>query len=165
LTVPVHGLVTVRVVEDGEIVDEVSASNVVTLNGLTALAQALMWSGVQDQATILGMTTPIFLTPLYGAVGQGNGTPSNQDTALFSELARTTVTGGGSLQADSQNGAQTVWSFAFGITSQTWTITEAGVFANASPSSGTLVNHAVLPSPVTKNPNAQIQLQISLTLG
>lgn len=164
--VRLKGIVTVRLFdEDNILVDEVVAPNIVTVNGLSVLAQALMWSGVQDQSANLGMNTPLTLTPLYGAVGSGTTAATNTDVSLNSELGRTTVSGGGSLTADSTQGAQAVWSFYFGVGASTWSINEAGVFANASASSGTLVNHVILPQTVTKRANASIQLQVNLVIN
>src|SRR3954452_18712391 len=88
-SIRVRGRLTLTVLRpDGSVRDQREGDNVVCTGGFTVLAAALVWSGIQDQAANLGVTTPTYLTPLYGAVGNGNGTPLKSDTALFAELGR-----------------------------------------------------------------------------
>lgn len=140
--------------------------NITCTNGLTAFAAALVWSGIQDQAANLGVTTPAYLTPLYGAVGSGTGTVAASDTALFSELGRQTVGAGASSPATSLINALCTWLFYFPPPASSWTITEAGVFANATSASGsgTLLDHYLLASsvPVSSPDTAILQVALSV---
>lgn len=140
--------------------------NVTCTNGLTAFAAALVWSGIQDQAANLGVTSPTYLTPLYGAVGSGTGTAAASDTALFSELGRETVGAGASSPATSLIPALCTWLFYFPPPPVAWTITEAGVFASATAvsGSGTLLDHYVLATsvPVSSPDTAILQVALSV---
>lgn len=152
---------------DSVVRDSRGGPNVTCTAGLTAFAAALNWSGVQDQAVALGYTTPVYLTPLYGALGNGTGTASASDTALFSEIARTTIGAGAPSPATSSISALCVWIFFFPPPATTWTVTEAGAFglATSAAGSGTLLDHYVLPSPVViQSPDAPI-LQIALSVA
>lgn len=141
--------------------------NVTCTNGLTAFAAALVWSGIQDQAANLGVTSPTYLTPLYGAVGSGTGVVDPSDTALFTELGRQTVGAGASSPATSLIDALTTWLFYFPSPVSTWTITEAGVFANATSTagSGTLLDHYLLGSSVTVSSPDTALLQVALSVA
>jgi len=142
-------------IPDSAISDRREGDNVVTTNGTTVLVNAIVWSGIQDQAANLGVTTPTYLTPLYGAVGSGAGTVSASDTLLFSELGRVTVGAGASVPATPTLPAQFTWLFYFPNPASTWTITEAGVFANGTASdasvavAGTLMDHWAFSPTVT----------------
>ena len=128
---------------DSAITDRREGNNVMCIAGLTVLAAALVWSGIQDQAANLGVGST-YLTPLWGAVGSGAGTPSASDTALFSELGRQTVGAGASVPATSSLPAQLTWLFYFPQPPASWTVTEAGVFANGSSSNASLATSGVL---------------------
>ena len=144
-----------------------AGENVTTTQGLSAFAAALVWSGIQDQAGALGVTTGTWLTPLYGAVGNGSGTASASDTALFSEIARTTVGAGAASPATSSIAALADFLFFFGPPVTPWTVTEAGAFglATSTAGSGTLLDHYVLASPVTfTSPDSAI-LQVALSVA
>jgi hypothetical protein len=144
-----------------------SGDNVTTTGGLSAFASALVWSGVQDQAPALGYTIPVFLTPLFGAVGNGTGTASASDTALINEIARTTVGAGAASPATSSIAALCDWLFFFPPPVSTWTVAEAGAFglATSASGSGTLLDHYVLASPVTiASPDSGL-LQIALSVS
>lgn len=125
--------------------------NITCTAGLSAFASALVWSGIQDQAANLGVTSATYLTPLYGAVGSGSGTPAIGDTALFSELGRQTVGAGAASPATSSINALATWLFYFPSPASSWTVTEAGLFANATSAagSGTMLDHYALATPVT----------------
>lgn len=166
--VPLHGRLTLTVVgPDGEIVDEREGDNVICTTGYTAIAAALVWSGLQDQAANLGLTTSTFLTPLYGAVGSGVGSPTAADTQLFSELGRETVGGGASTPASASVGALCTWTFFFPNPSVTWTVTEAGVFTNATSAAnnGSMVDHWVFSPSVSVPTINTLILQVSLQFG
>lgn len=147
--------------------DRCGGPNITCTNGLSAFAAALVWSGIQDQAAALGVTTPVFLTPLFGALGSGSGTAQASDTALFFELGRTTVGAGAASPATSSISALCTWLFFFAPPPSSWTVTEAGAFAGATSTagSGTLLDHYVLATPVViESPDAGI-LEIALSVA
>lgn len=147
--------------------DRDSGDNVTCTNGLSMFASALVWSGIQDQAAALGVTTPFFLTPLYGAVGSGSGTASASDTALFSEIGRTTVGAGAASPATSSINALCDYLFFFAPPVTAWTVTEAGAFAQATSTSGsgTMLDHYMLASPVTITSPDSALLQVALSVA
>jgi hypothetical protein len=144
-----------------------SGDNVTCTAGLSAFASALVWSGVQDQAPALGYTTPVFLTPLFGAVGNGTGTASASDTALINEIARTTVGAGAASPATSSIAALADFLFFFPPPVSSWTVTEAGAFglATSTSGSGTLLDHYMLASPVTVVSPDSALLQVALSVA
>lgn len=152
---------------DDVVLDQRAGDNTMCINGLTVLAQAVSWSGIQDQAANLGVTTPTYLTPLYGAVGSGTGVTANTDTQLFTELGRETVGAGASSPATATISAQTTWLFYFPSPASTWTVTEAGVFVNASSTvnSGSLLDHFVFGSPITVPNTNTLILQASFAIA
>lgn len=166
--IEIHGVFTLTVKDKhGDIRDIRTGENVVCTNGFTQIAQALMWSGVQDQAANLGITSPTFLTPLYGAVGSGAGTVAKSDTALFSELARQPVGGAAAAPASSSVAAQVTWLFYFNNPATTWTVTEAGVFAGATATAGSgfMMDHWAFSPSVTVPTTDSLICQLSLVFG
>ena len=151
----------------GAVKDKRDGKNVVCTGGFSAIAAALVWAGIQDQAASLGVTTATTLTPLYGAVGDGYGAVSEADTALFAEIARETVGAGASSPATSSIAAQATWIFYFPSPSVNWTVTEAGAFAGASATagSGTMLDHWVFSPAVSVSTSDTALLQVSLMLG
>lgn len=147
--------------------EERDGDNIVTTNGYTAFAASLVWSGVQDQATQLGLTSGTYLTPLYGAVGSGSGTVAKADVQLFTELSRTTVGAGAASPATASVAANATWLFYFPSPATTWTVTEAGLFANATSATnnGTLLDHWAFSPTVSVPSSDTLLLQISLLLG
>lgn len=183
--VPVHGRITLTVVDHDwwaahrhdvqamlhppvhAVQQRRAGRNVMCTTGFTALAAALVWSGIQDQASNLGLTSSTYLTPLYGAIGTGAGTAAKSDTALFTEFSRTTVGGGASVPATASVAAEATWLFYFPQFSNPETITEAGLFANATSTagSGSMIDHWVF-SPTISLPNTStLILQVSLGFG
>lgn len=152
---------------DDVISDQLSGDNTMCTAGLSVLVGAVAWSGIQDQAANLGVTSPTYLTPLYGAVGTGAGVAANTDTQLFSELSRETVGAGASTPATATINAQTTWLFYFPTPSVTWSITEAGVFCNASSTtnSGSLLDHFVFNSTITVPTTNTLILQTSFAIA
>lgn len=152
---------------DGTVRDRRDGTNVITISGYTLLAQALVWSGIQDQAANLGITNSTFLTPLYGAVGSGAGTPLMTDARLFSELGRQTVGGGAASPATSSIPSEAVWLFYFPSPATTWTVTEAAIFGNATSAvnSGTMVNHWAFSPSISVPTSDTLLLQVGLELG
>ena len=166
--IPLRGRLSATVIRpDGTIRDHREGWNVVCTAGYTALAAALVWSGIQDQAANLGVTSPTFLTPLWGALGSGSGTPANSDTALFSELGRQTVGAGASSPATPSVAAESTWLFYFPQPPATWSITEAGAFANGTSAagSGTLLDHWAFSPTITCPTTDTVLLQVSLLAG
>lgn len=168
----IHGHLSLTVLDaDENVVDFRDGDNIMCTNGITAIANSLVWSGIQDQATALGVTTPTYLTPLFGAVGSGVGTVAASDTLLFSELGRVTIGAGASTPATPTINAQTTWLFYFPSPSVTWTVTEAGVFANGSSSAasvaaaGTLLDHWAFTPTITVSTSNTLILQATFTLA
>lgn len=164
----IRGVFTLEVKgPDGRVRDKRIGENIVCTAGFSQIAAALMWSGMQDQASNLGVTSPTYLTPLYGAVGSGSGTVAKSDTALFSELGRQPVGGAGASPASSLVAAQTTWLFYFPQQASTWTVTEAGVFAGATSvaGSGYLMDHWAFSPSVTVPTTDTLILQLSFNFG
>lgn len=149
---------------DGTIRDFRAGSNTMCTAGLSVIMASLVWSGIQDQATAQGVTTPTYLTPLWGAVGSGAGTPAAADTALFTELGRQTVGAGAASPATPSITAQATWLFYFPQPSVTWTITEAGVFANGSSVAGSPATAGVLLDHWAVSPNVVVPTTDTLIL-
>lgn len=151
----------------GVVVDEREGDNVICTAGYTILAAAMAWSGVQDQAANLGLTSPTYLTPLFGAVGSGAGTPAKSDTQLFAELGRQTVGGPAASPATPSVAAESSWLFYFPTPTSTWTVSEAGLFAQATSAanSGILVDHWAFSPAVSVPTTNSLILQVSLALG
>jgi hypothetical protein len=152
---------------DGTVRDRREGFNVVCTAGFTALAAALVWSGIQDQAPNLGVTSPTFLTPLWGAAGSGSGTPAKSDTALFSELGRQTVGAGASSPATVSVAAAATFLFYFPQPASAWTVTEAGAFAGGTSAagSGTMLDHWAFSPSVPVPATDTLLLEIILEFG
>lgn len=168
----IHGRLSLTVVRpDGTIRDHREGDNVMCTAGLTAIASALVWSGVQDQAAALGLTSPSYLTPLWGAVGSGAGSVAASDTALFTELGRQTVGAGASGPATASIPASVTWLFYFPQPPTTWVVTEAGVFANGSSvagspaTAGVLLDHWAVSPSVTVPATDTLILQSSFSFA
>ena len=158
----VVGVITLSLYDEGgELVESRTNKNLVTTAGLAALAAALNWSGISDQAANLGLNAPYSLAPVYGAVGTGTLPVTSIDTVLTAEVARGTVS-----QASAGNG-QTAWSFFFGSSQAVGTISEAGAFAGASitPGSGILIDHVLINPPLPKTAAQTMTMQVSFTLA
>lgn len=167
-TMTIRGHLTLTVLgADGAVQDTRCGENVMCTTGYSALAAALVWAGMQDQAANLGVTTATDLTPLWGAIGSGTGIPAKADTALFFELARQTVGAGASTPATSSVAAQATWLFYFAPPSSTWTVTEAGVFAGGTSTAGTgsMVDHWAFSPSVSVSTSNSLILEVSLALG
>lgn len=164
----IRGRIGLRVYDEcGQLRDERTGDNVICTTGYSALAAALVWAGVQDQAANIGVTNPTYLTPLYGAVGSGAGVPAKADTQLFSELGRQAVSAGASSPATPTIAAQVTWLFYFPIPMTTWTITEAGLFANATSAanSGSMIDHFAFSPSIPLGTSDSAILQVTLSLG
>lgn len=167
-SVGVHGDLSLIVLgPDGRERDRRDGPNVMCTVGLSALAEALVWAGIEDQAGNLGITSPTYLTPLYGAVGSGTGTVSPGDVALFAELGRQPVGAGASTPATPTVNALCTWLFYFPSPASTWTVTEAGVFtgASASAGSGSMLDHWSFSPTLTVTPSDSLILQAAFSVG
>lgn len=151
---------------DSVISDRHEGDNTMCTNGLTVIAAALVWAGIQDQASSLGVTST-YLTPLYGAVGSGSTAPTAADTQLTAELGRQTVGAGASSPATPSLNAQVTWLFYFPQPSVTWTVAEAGIFANASmtTNSGILLDHFVFSPTVSVPTSDTLILQAAFSVA
>jgi hypothetical protein len=166
--IPLQGRLSLAVIRpDGSVRDRREGRNVVCTTGYTAIAAALVWAGIQDQASALGVTSATYLTPLWGAVGSGAGTPAKSDTALFSELGRQAVGAGASSPATGSVAAEATWLFYFPQPATTWTVTEAGAFASGTSTagSGSMLDHWAFSPSIAVPTTDTILLQVSLTLG
>lgn len=155
-------------IPEEQVHDRREGDNVMCTNGVTMLAAALVWSGIQDQAANLGVTTPTYLTPLYGAIGNATApvTVAAADTVLTAEYARTTVGAGASVPSTPSIPAQLTWLFYLPQPSSTLTVTEAGVFLNASATagSGTLLDHWAFSPTITVPTTDTCLLQASFSI-
>jgi hypothetical protein len=151
-----------------QIHDRCEGDNIMCTAGVTMLAQALVWSGIQDQAANLGVTSPTYLTPLWGAIGDGTApvTVAASDTQLAAEVSRTTVGDGASVPSTSSIPAQLTWLFYFPQPASTWTLTEAGVFVNASgtTNAGTLLDHWAFSPTISVPTTDTVLLQASFSI-
>lgn len=169
--ITIKGRLSLTVVKpDGSIRDRREGDNIMCTAGKTALAASLVWSGIQDQADNLGVTSPTYLTPLWGAVGSGAGTVAASDTLLFSELSRQTVGAGAFSPATPSITAQVTWLFYFPQPATTWTVTEAGVFANGTSSAatvataGSLIDHWAFSPSITVPTTDSLILQATFSI-
>jgi hypothetical protein len=167
-SVSIHGRMRLTVVDaDGNVTDERHGDNVICTTGFTVISSALVWSGIQDQSANTGVTTGTFLTPLYGAVGSGAGVPAKADSQLFTELGRVVVGAGGATPATSTIASATTWLFYFPSPVSTWTVTEAGMFANATTTanSGVMIDHWAFSPTVSVPTTNTLILEVSLQFG
>jgi hypothetical protein len=155
-------------IPDEQVHDRREGDNVMCTAGVTALAAALVWAGIQDQAASLGVTTPTYLTPLYGAIGNATApvTVAASDTALAAEVARTTVGAGASVPATAALPGQLTWLFYFPQPTSTLTLTEAGVFVNAASTSGsgTMLDHWAFSPTISVPTTDTVLLQASFSI-
>lgn len=168
----IHGRLSLTVIKpDGTVRDHREGDNIMCTAGLSVLASALVWSGIQDHAANQGVTQPTYLTPLWGAVGSGSGTVAASDTLLFAELGRVIVGAGAASPATSTIPALLTWLFYFPSPATTWVVTEAGVFANGSSSdlnvqtAGTLLDHWAFSPSVTVPTTDTLILQATFTIA
>jgi hypothetical protein len=163
-----HGRLSLTAVRpDGTVRDYREGGNVVCTTGYSAIAGALTWAGISDQAANLGVAAATTLTPLWGAIGGGTGTPAESDTALFDEIARQTVGAGASSPATSGVAGESTWQFYFPQPSAVWTVTEAGAFAGGTSAAGTgaMIDHWAFSPALSVELTDSVILQVSLMLG
>lgn len=152
--------------------ESTTVDNVMCVNGLGLLVQALNWSGVEDQNANMGSPfSTTYLAPLYGAVGTGNTAVVDTDTQLTAESTnspRTTVTAGATQNASHLNPSAVSWSFIFGLpVSGSTVVAEAGLFGQATSvaNSGQIIDHALISPTVTQGPTQLMTLIVTLSFG
>jgi hypothetical protein len=163
MTPPLEGRLsghfTVCVFEDGREVARGEGDNLLTSAGYAVLIAAMFWTCIVDQNAQMGlMLTPQYAFPIYGAVGSGSTAPASSDTTLTSELARSVVYTG------SYTATTFTVNFFYGTTGS-WTITEAGVFLNATSTANTgfLFDHALVSPSVTKTSTQTCTLSLTMS--
>lgn len=127
--------------ETGELVDSRSSRNLIVTSGLTAIASAMNWAFIQNYNS--GWGSPFSsasgnLGDVYGAVGTGVTAPAASDTALGNEIGRELVTTG----TDSAN--VLTYQFFYPTNAGNGTVTEMGVFVNATTQQVTLTTGLTL---------------------
>src|ERR1700747_2130540 len=113
------------------------------------------------------------LTPIYGAIGTGNTTPTDSDTQLTAEVTPSengrAVVYAGATGAAAGGGidATVTWSFFYPIPSSNIVIAECGIFVNATSTtnSGTLLDHALISPTVTQTTSQTCTLALTISLG
>ena len=165
-----HGKLIIETFKDDVCTSRHEAENTICIAGLTDVAAAISYLGVQDIATDIG-TSPVVITPIYGAIGTGDVTtvpPAVTDTQLVNEIGRATASASGYAPALGSNPGQSIWQFQFPINTSgtTYTLTEAGVFVLAQDitNDGDLFDHAAF-NPTVQWPVGQfivLSLQLSL---
>lgn len=113
----------------GEKVDERVSGNLIVTSGLNVLASALNWAFVQNYNT--GWGNPFSsasgnLGDVFGAVGSGVATPVAADQSLGNEIGREILSTG------TNTSNVLTYQFFFGTSVANGTISEVGVFANAT---------------------------------
>lgn len=160
--------------QDGSLAEERISKNVMCAVGLTVLAQAINWSGVVDQNANMGNAFSYQdLTPIYGAIGTGNTTPTDADVLLTAEVdfpnGRSPVYAGATSAAISGGTDATwTWDFFFGIPPMTIVIAECGVFVNSTNSidvPGQLLDHALISPTVTQTTAQTATLSVTFSIG
>jgi hypothetical protein len=149
---------------------DVTTKNIICNTGLNIMLNALIWSSVNDQNVNMGSPfSYVDMTPVYGAIGTGTWPAALPTiTALQTELARTVVVAAGSTAAYSTIDPSITWLFLFPVPASTTTITEAGVFFNATSSindGSPLFDWAsVLPS-VVQTTSQLLTMSVQVTMG
>lgn len=146
------------------------ADNTICVAGLSDMAAAIAYLGVEDIASSID-ATPAVVTPIYGAIGVGDVTtvpPALTDTQLVSEVSRQTAATAASAPALGSNPGQVIWQFQFPINNSgaDFTLTEAGVFmlATSATNSGDMLDHAVFTPAATWVAGQSLILSIQLSL-
>jgi hypothetical protein len=168
-----------RLLEVADADQHVEADNIMCVNGLTQMIQAMLWSSIADQNANMGSPyDATFMYPVYGAIGTGTVTntgppinssnpPAATDTTLIIEQARTIVASAGATNASIGGDPEIVWSFLFGAPVAPATITEAGVFlcATIAVNNGFLLDHALISPTVAQSTSQLLTLTVDITVG
>jgi hypothetical protein len=147
--------------------DHFSGENVVCTTGFTQFSQALVWSGIEDQAVNLGVTSPTYLAPIWGAIGTSSTPALKADTQLGAEVTRVTVGAGGATPASPTVAALATWLFYYPNPTSAISVNEFGVFAQASSAAnaGSLLNHWVFPSTIPFPTADTLVVQVAFSFG
>ena len=150
-------------------VAETGERNLIVSGGITLLGQEVLWAMIQNYNAGWGspFSSVTNLGDVYGALGTGNAAPSSTQTALSAEIGRVIVTNG------AFSGTQLVYDFFFGTSQAIGTLVEAGIFLQASSTSGsgTMLNRSVflpvikpMPQPPPGNPGFTALLEVTLSM-
>ena len=157
-----------RLLEVADADEAVEADNIMCVNGLSQMIQAMLWASIADQNANMG--TPYdatFMYPIYGAVGTGVTAPTAADVQLTTEEARAVCASGGATNASVGGDPQIVWSFLFPAPGSAQVIAEAGVFlcATAAANNGFLLDHALIVPTVAQSTAQMLTLTVDITIG
>ena len=165
-----HGKLIIETFQDASLIKKYEADNTICIAGLSDVAAAISYLGVQDIAADIG-TSSVLITPIYGAIGIGNviaTPPAITDTQLLSEISRSTASASGYSPAIGSNPAQAIWQFEFPINNSgtDYVLTEAGVFvlANTDTNSGDMFDHAAFVPTITWAAGQSLILSLQLSL-
>jgi hypothetical protein len=164
------GKLIIETFKDSQLVSHFKEENTICIAGLTDFAAAMSYLGVQDIASSIS-TSPVIITPMYGAIGNGDVTdtpPALTDIQLINEVARVPASASGYVPALGSNPAQSVWQFQFPINNSgaDFTITEAGVFvlSSAVTNYGDMFDHAAFAPTVDWAAGQSLVLSLQLSL-
>ena len=168
--------VVARDAETGRVVKRVVTKNTVT-NALIAELIKAMQSG--KNSFLYETTTPYEYEARrywYLALGTGTGTPSPSDTDLFA-IVEPTVRHG-SLSAYPDAGSVVYWARYLPEEANGYTYTEVGVydmvpytyvegtgFVPQPYTSGSLINHSLLPEPVYKSGTVLLDVYVTIYIA
>lgn len=150
---------------DGTLVSRRQFANTMCNYGMGALANFLvsnLFIGSNSSALVLPSAPPIYM-----AVGNGTTTPAATDTTLAAELAREPITTAASPTPSSSQIPSFSWYTIFPTSGSTWSISEAGVFLNATSTanSGALLDHSLISPAENKSATQIAELQVTFTLS
>lgn len=162
----IHGRFGVSVFDpDGALADHSESDNLMCQAGYLIIPQALAWSFALDQNLNLGIElAPTYCAPVYGAVGSGITTPTSSDVVLTTELQRSVVY---SVTTTTGPPPTLVVNFFYGTSGSNWTISEAGIFLQATSvaGSGSLLDHALISPTVSKLTTQTATLSITFSFS
>jgi len=165
-----HGKLKIQTFENDIETQCRETDNAVCIAGLSDVAAAIAYLGVQDIASNIDAEVAV-LTPVYGAIGTGDVTttpPATTDTQLVNEIDRQTVSASASAPALGSNPGQVIWQFQFPINNSgaDISLTEAGIFVLASEetNSGDMFDHAAFNPVVTWFSGQSLVLSLQLSL-
>lgn len=151
----------------GVTLDVRTGHNMMTTLGKTAVARALMWAGAEDVTDVTGVLGPIYLAPLWGAVGGSTQAASPALTHLASELSRATVSSTGYTAASGSGSAAASFLFFMPGPATTWSITESALFSSAAAGAGTgtMLNYWTFGAPIVVTAPNSLVLQTDFEIG
>lgn len=156
---------------------DIEQDNVLCSSGLTALLQGILWSSIEDvNASIGSPFSTTYIAPVYGAIGTGSNVQTAvTDTILVTETTRVPVSNAGYTAANQLGTGAIQWLFLFPTPAATLSITEVGVFvqASAAPSEpvassnpyGSLLDHAAVNPAVTQTTTQLLTLSVTINIA